>query len=285
MKTYKNFDLTNYNAYRLNSFCSRALFPETMNELVSLVAGFGGDRFQLLGSGHNVILSKKFYDEPFVILARNFSSMSLKGTNITADAGARLEELSQIAADHSLSGLEPFYDIPSSVGGAVVMNAGNADAEISQFLISITYYCLATNEMRSIDAKDCGFIYRNSIFQDDQTKLILSAELKLKEGDKDNIWKKMMSIKEARWAKQPRTLPNCGSVFKRPKGYFVGALIDGVGLRGSEVGGAQISPKHAGIIVNNGNATGVDILTLIRRAQQTVMEQCGVMLEVEQRII
>lgn len=283
MKVYYDFDLTPYNSYRIHSRCKAAFFPESELDMIELFSKT--QSLVLLGSGHNVILSKEYYDNIFVILNGNFNRVMVTANTIEAEAGVTMVELSEIALGNSLSGLEVFYDIPSSLGGAVVMNAGASGEEIKDVLTKVRYLDLADLQIKEIKKEDIGFEYRNSFFQRNTDKIILKVWLKLKDETRSSIRKKMETIKAQRWAKQPKEYPNAGSVFKRPKGYYVGAMIEDLGLKGYTVGGAKISEKHGGFIVNFDQATGPDILAIIKEVKKQVWEKYQVNLEVEQRVI
>ena len=285
MKYFRDFDLTNFNAYRIHSLASEAYLPESESELIALLSSFSERKFHLIGSGHNIVLSRSYYSCPFIILGSNYSRFSVANEKIYALSGARMEDLAEHAAVCSLTGIEAFVDIPSSLGGAIVMNAGNAEMEISNVINDVTFYCLESLECKVFNCSEVAFGYRSSVFQGDNSKVILSANMYLQEGSQADIVDAMAEIKRARWAKQPREYPNCGSVFKRPPGYYVGTMIESLGLKGATLGGAQISCKHAGFIVNKGGATGADILGLIELAQAKVYAEYGVELEVEQRVI
>jgi UDP-N-acetylmuramate dehydrogenase len=283
MKVIKDFNLVNYNSYRLSAFCKKAYFPNEESDFLSI---FKKEEAKIIiGNGNNLILSKKRYDQEFLILNNCFDKVSFNGKEVSAEAGATLLELSQLALEHSLSGFEMFYDIPSSVGGAVVMNAGSSGEEIKDLLIKVRFLNLADLTIREMGVEELDFEYRNSFFQKNPDKLVLKAWFRLKKGNSDNIYKKMTEIKTRRWSKQPREFPNCGSVFKRPAERFVGPMLDELGLKGFKIGGAQVSTKHSGFIVNAGNATGQNILDLIDHIKQKVREKFEVELEVEQRIV
>lgn len=283
MKSYKNFDLTNYNSYRIVASCKEVFFPNTEEEVIDCFVN--NENLILLGSGHNIILSKEFYENKFIVFNGNFNNIIVSNDIIEAESGAWMGDLSQIALDNSLTGLEMFYDIPSSLGGAVVMNAGASGQEIKDFLIKVKYLDLADGVVKVMHKDEMSFEYRNSFFQKNTNKIVLKAWLKLEKFDKEKIAFKMESLKANRWGKQPKAFPNGGSVFKRPEGYFVGAIIDDLNLKGYTVGGAKISNKHGGFIINYENATGSDILNIIYHVKNLVYEKLGVTLEVEQRII
>lgn len=285
MKVFDNFDLTNYNSYRLSARCKLAYFPENEEDIITFF--HQNNNYILLGSGHNIIFSRDYYDVPFLIFNGNFDRIELKKDGLLeVESGAMMHNVAKIALDYSLTGIEIFWDIPSSLGGAVVMNAGASGEEIKDVLVKVRYLDLQDLETKEIAKEDMSFDYRNSFFQRNTDKVVLRAWLQLATGRKDVIWKKMETVKAQRGAKQPKDLPNSGSVFKRPKGYYVGAIIDELGLKGYTVGGAKISEKHGGFIVNfNRRATGQDILTIISEVRKQVREKIGIELEVEQRVI
>jgi len=285
MQVYNNFDLTDYNSYRLKSKCKTAYFPENKNDVVELYKS--NKTFILLGSGHNLILSKAYYDEHFIIFNGNFNKVDVDVSSkiIAAEAGATILTVSETAEEYGFTGVEFYYDIPSSVGGAVVMNAGTKEGETKNILKKVRYLDLTDMLVKEKVNKELEFEYRNSMFQKEKDKIILKAWFQLNSGNQSKIRKIMNESKARRWSKQPREYPNSGSVFKRPPGAYVGPMIDGLGLKGYTIGGAQVSKKHSGFIVNIDNATGEDILNLIKHIQKKVKERFNINLEVEQRII
>ena len=262
-----------------------AYFPENEEDVIAF---YGYDKpFVLLGSGHNIILSKEYYDTNFLIFNGNYDHIQVNAQtgHIVAEAGITMLEISKAALENGLSGVEIFYDIPSSLGGAVVMNAGASGEEIKDVLTKVRYLDLEDMAVKEIQKEDMGFAYRNSFFQRNTDKVVLKVWLQLKPDSKERIENKMETIKSKRWAKQPKEFPNAGSVFKRPKGFYVGAMIDELNLKGYCVGGAKISEKHGGFIINFDEARGSDILAIIEYVKAKVFERFGVDLEVEQRVI
>lgn len=285
MKTFENFDLTNYNSYRVRSVCSRAFFPDTEEDLIYIYKHL--KNFKLIGTGHNIIFSKPYYEEDFVILNGNFSNVNVikDSSIIEAESGVTMLSLSEVALENSLSGLEIFYDIPSSLGGAVVMNAGASGEEIKDVITKVRYLDCEDFTVKEKTNQEIGFEFRNSFFQKNTKNVVLKVQMKLNPSNYTIIKEKMETVKEKRWAKQPKDFPNAGSVFKRPKGYYVGAMIDELELKGMSVGGAKISEKHGGFIINYNNATGQDIISLIKIVKDKVRSHFDVELEVEQRVI
>lgn len=286
MKIENNFDLTNYNSYRIKAICNRAFFPENEADFVEIFKDSGLDNKVIIGGGYNIIFSKDRYEEDFIIVGESYSSITLEEGNIVVcEAGVSTIELTEFAHANSLSGVEIFYDIPSSLGGAVVMNAGASGEEIKDILVKVRYLDLADMQVKEIYKADIGYEYRNSLFQRETNQVVLKVWLQLQPGDAEEIKNKMETVKEARWAKQPKEYPNAGSVFKRPPGYYVGPMIDELQLKGYRIGGAEVSKKHGGFIINVDHATGQDIIGVIKHVQSKVRERFNVDLEIEQRII
>jgi UDP-N-acetylmuramate dehydrogenase len=285
MKIVENLDLTNYNSYRTKSICSVGYFPENENDLLTFFQSKEHQSYIVLGNGNNTILSRAYYQELFIILNGYFDSIKVSGNVIEAEAGATILEVSKMALKHGLTGAEFLYDIPSSVGGAIVMNAGTKEGETKNILLKVRYLDLEDMLIKEKSNSEIGFDYRNSFFQKNKDKIVLKSWFQLEKGDPLKIEKIMKDSKERRWDKQPREFPNCGSVFKRPPGKFVGPMIDELGLKGFQIGGAQVSEKHSGFIVNKSNATGQDILDLIENIKTKVFDHYSINLEVEQRII
>jgi UDP-N-acetylmuramate dehydrogenase len=285
MRHIENLYLTEYNSYRLKAICANAFFPDSEEELRQIYRNRKEKKKILLGSGHNVILSKEYYEEDFILFSGNFDSISIDGKSIIAEAGATMFDISTLAMENSLSGLEIFYDIPSSLGGAVVMNAGASGEEIKDVLVKVRYYDIAKDEFGEMTNEEIGFSYRNSCFQNNPDFIVTKVWLELKSVDKNSIKEKMEQIKAVRWAKQPRDYPNAGSVFKRPNGVFVGPMIEKLGLKGYKVGGAMVSEKHAGFIINFNNAKGSDIVKIINCIKSKVKDAFNTELITEQRIL
>lgn len=287
MRVLEDFDLTSYNSYRVNSKCNRAFFPQTEDDFIKIYRDYpSSEEKVILGGGNNVILSKECFENDFILIGESFADVKFQeGGIVEAEAGADLKRLSKLALEYQLTGLEMFYDIPSSLGGAVVMNAGAGGEDIKGILAKVRYLDMQDMRIKEILKEDIDFEYRNSFFQRNKDKIVLRVWLSLNSGDPEFIKAKMDVNKAARWAKQPKDYPNAGSVFKRPKGHFVGPMIEGLGLKGHVIGGAKVSEKHAGFIVNFDKASGRDILELVYYVKEMVLDHFGVDLEIEQRII
>lgn len=237
----------------------------------------------LLGNGSNLLAGDGGFRGVVLRLAAGESPISLQDDQLCCQAGALLKSVCLFARDHGLSGIETLYGIPGTVGGAVYMNAGAYGGEIKDSLVSVTV-ATEDGEMRELSAEEAALSYRHSRFMT-SGEVILSAVLRLKPDEPTAIRARMEEYQSRRREKQPLEYPSAGSFFKRPEGHFAGALIDQCGLRGFSVGGAQISEKHAGFVINRGGATCRDILTLSDEVGRLVWEKTGVRLEREVRVV
>ncbi len=237
----------------------------------------------ILGKGSNILVGDKGYRGTVVDTSGALNSIEIDGETITAGAGAGLGAVANMAAEASLTGMEFASGIPGSVGGAVFMNAGAYGGEMAQIVSSVEVIGPA-GEVTEIQGPEMGFGYRTSIAQKENFPVI-SVKLRLKQGNKDEICAKIQELGEQRAKKQPLNFPSAGSTFKRPEGYFAGKLISDTGLSGLTIGGARVSPKHNGFIINLGSATSADILDLIQEVQERVKAKFGVELTPEVRII
>lgn len=240
--------------------------------------------FALIGRGSNLLVPDQGYRGVVLKLGGELASEITEQDGIvTCGAGESLKNLCLFALDHSLTGLEFAYGIPGSVGGAVFMNAGAYDGEFSQVIESVTILDEAGN-IRTLNAAELELSYRHSIFME-QPWLILKASVRLTSGEQDAIRAKMQDLLGRRKSKQPLEFPSAGSTFKRPAGSFASKLIDECGLKGYTAGGAQVSEKHAGFVINRGGATFDDVMAVCRHVQETVQAQTGYILELEPEIL
>lgn len=235
--------------------------------------------FFVLGNGSNLLVSDNGYDGIVLKLEGEFDEVRASGLKIVAGAGVSLSKVAKTALDEGLTGMEFASGIPGTLGGAVVMNAGAYDGEMKQIIKEVTVMDREGNIL-VLDNDTMEFGYRTSAIKN-RPFIVLSAVLTLQEGEKEEIKNKMDDFAERRREKQPLEYASAGSTFKRPEGYFAGKLIMDAGLRGFSIGGAQVSEKHCGFIINKGNASATDIAELIVEVQERVKEQFGVMLEPE----
>lgn len=239
--------------------------------------------FFVLGRGSNLLVSDAGMDGVVLQLYDNYSNFSIDGNQIKAQAGAMLSRLGYAIKEASLTGFEFAAGIPGTLGGAVVMNAGAYGGEMKDIITAVQLMDEDGNLLEKT-CEEMAFSYRHSILAE-QNFIVLGATLSLEKGDKKIIEEKMKELAAARKIKQPLEYPSAGSTFKRPEGYFAGKLIMDAGLRGYQVGGAQVSEKHCGFVINKGNATAADVLQLVTDVKRKVYEKFQVELEPEVRLV
>lgn len=270
-----------YTSFKIGGNASVICFVKTEKQLEALLSYLYKRNIKpfILGNGSNILVSDKGIDGVVIKLQGDFQEISHDGEYLTAGAGALLSSLCKYALSKKLSGLEFAYGIPGTVGGAAYMNAGAYGGQMSDVTLKVSHFN-ADGTKGFYEGSDLDFAYRHSVYSN-SNKVITHVSLKLQNGDENEIKDKMNDFLSRRKDKQPLNLPSAGSVFKRPEGYFAGALIEQSGLKGKTVGGAMVSEKHAGFIVNAGNATADDVLSLIKLCQSTVKDKFGVLLECE----
>lgn len=240
--------------------------------------------YYILGNGSNLLVSDRGYDGVMILMGESFSEIRVEEPcEITAGAGALLSRIAKEAMERSLTGFEFAAGIPGTLGGAAVMNAGAYDGEMKDVLKSVRVM-EKSGRILTLTRDELDLGYRHSCIPE-REYTVLSAVISLKKGDKEKIQEKMAELAKKRRDKQPLEYPSAGSTFKRPAGYFAGKLIDDAGMRGCREGGAQVSEKHCGFVINRGDATAEDIRSLCRIVQRKVKETSGVDLETEVRMI
>lgn len=276
--------LSKYTFTKTGGLADVLAFPKTREELVEIVdtARTNQVPITVIGNASNLII-KDGGIRGIVIILPNFHRIEVSETKVTAEAGATIINTTIAAQKAGLTGIEFAAGIPGSVGGAVFMNAGAYGGEIKDVFESAEVL-LPDGHITTLTHEDMNFSYRHSTVQDDGG-IVISATFALKRGNKVTIQEEMNRLNELRRSKQPLEYPSCGSVFKRPKGHFTGPLIIKAGLQGKIIGGAQVSMKHAGFIVNIKHATATDYLDLIHLIQKTIKEKFDVELQTEVRII
>ena len=267
----ENIPLSRYTFTQTGGPAEYLAFPKTLAELKELLAAAKEDQLPItvIGNASNLIIRDK--------------GIKVEADKVHAQAGARIIDTSFAAGEAGLSGLEFAAGIPGSVGGAVFMNAGAYGGETKDCLESATVIT-RDGEVKTYTNAELHFSYRHSLFQEND-EIVIAATFALKAGDKATILDQMNYLNALRSYKQPLEYPSCGSVFKRPTGHFVGPMLIKAGLQGKQIGGAQVSTKHAGFIVNKGGATATDYLNLIHYIQKTIKEKDGIALQTEVRII
>lgn len=285
IECYEDASLKRYNTYRIELNCKYLLFPSNVLELVELLKYLKENKIKhiVLGNGSNIIFACDYYDG-VVILLNKLNHVSIMENNIEVEAGYSLQKLALETSMRGLKGLEFAAGIPGYVGASIAMNAGAYKSSLSEVVETVTVIN-PNHEVVIMKNEDLEFAYRTSIFKKEKDYIIVSANLKLEQGNKNEILEKINKRKEKRMETQPLDMPSAGSVFRNPEGMHAGELIEKCGLKGYVIGGAKISEKHANFIVNNGNAKGSDIVKLIEKIKKEVKEQFDVNLILEQIII
>lgn len=260
------------------------VIPETADELKAVLSACrkAGEPWYVVGNGSNLLVSDAGV-RGVVIHTGRFDRLEVSGKSLRAGAGVLLSKAAGEALKNSLAGLEFAAGIPGSVGGALVMNAGAYGSEMRDVLKSVTVLT-ESGQVKTLPAKELELGYRTSSILRNHY-LVLEAELSLAEGDPEAIHGRMRELAERRREKQPLEYPSAGSTFKRPAGYFAGKLIEDAGLKGFSVGGAEVSEKHAGFVINKENAAAADIYSLCMEVKRKVFEQTGVALELEVKLL
>ncbi len=276
-----NEPMQKHTTFRVGGEADALIQVEDKEQLKKLISYFGkvSQDYFILGKGSNLLVSDLGYRGVVLDMSKHFTQVRVEGNFIYAQAGASLPQVAVLAANHGLSGLEFAAGIPGTIGGAVVMNAGAYDGEMKQVVKSVIVLNQEGEEME-LDNATMEFGYRSSIIKN-RPFLVQEVVFELIPGDKEEILKKGAEFNQRRREKQPLEYPSAGSTFKRPEGYFAGKLIMDAGLRGYRIGGAQVSEKHCGFVINVGNAMASDIHDLMDEVSEKVKEQFGVRLEPE----
>ena len=276
--------LNKYTTFRTGGPAKRLIQPETPAELAELIKELKDkeEKYIVIGNGSNLLVSDKGYDGTVILIGDKLGEIKVQGSTIYAGAGAMLSAVARAARDNGLTGFEFASGIPGSVGGAVFMNAGAYGGEICQVAEYVDV--LENGELRRLDVSEMRFSYRHSAAMEREL-IILGLCIRLESGNKDEITEKMSELNKKRVEKQPLEYPSAGSTFKRPEGYYAGKLIQDSGLAGYRVGGAMVSPKHCGFVINYDNATSSDIYTLMQDVIKAVLEKYNVSLEPEVQLV
>lgn len=276
-----DISMAEYTTFRTGGNASLFIMPESLEDLKNVVKFFyeAKQDYYVLGNGSNLLVSDNGPSKPVIFIGKNFSSIDVFENSITVRAGASLSAVAKKACENSLTGFEFAAGIPGTMGGALIMNAGAYGGEMKDVVEAVSFLDPSGNEHIASN-EEMEFSYRKSALSDTGC-IITGAVINLSKGNKRDILDKMNELAAKRREKQPLEYPSAGSTFKRPTGYFAGALIEDSGLKGAAIGGAQVSEKHAGFIINKNNATSADILALIEKVSGSVYEKHGVLLETE----
>ena len=282
-RIYKDEPMKKHTTFRVGGNADYFVVPKTEEEvknIVSLCKSEGMPYF-ILGNGSNLLVGDKGYRGVIIQICKEMNQIEVQGTSLLVQAGALLSKVGSAALEAGLAGFEFASGIPGTMGGAVFMNAGAYGGEMKDILAEVTVLD-ENGEVRVLKKEELELGYRTSVVAK-KGYVVLSARVELQSGDKEKIEARMQELKVQRTTKQPLEYPSAGSTFKRPEGYFAGKLISDSGLRGFQVGGAQVSEKHCGFVINKENATASDIVELMNQVIEKVQNEFGVTLEPEVR--
>lgn len=277
----ENVSMKRYTTFKTGGTAKILVTPENTKELADVVKFFNeyGCGYFLLGNGSNVLVSDNGLSAPVIHISKALSSIDVFDNIITVRAGASLAAAAAAALENSLTGLEFAAGIPGSFGGAIMMNAGAYGGEMKDVVEAVSFID-PSGEQHIASNEEMEFSYRKSALSDTGC-IVTGGTIKLEKGKREEISAKMADLAKRRREKQPLEFPSAGSTFKRPVGNYAGTLIENAGLKGYTIGGAQVSTKHAGFIINTGTATTDDILRLIEHVKETVYKDSGILLEEE----
>ena len=280
----ENEPMSRHTTFRVGGPADMMFFPANVQELLDALnlACEAGVETHVVGNGSNLLVKDGGVRGLTIVLGEHFSEVRVEGTKIRAQAGVLLSKVASAAQEAGLSGLEFASGIPGTLGGGCAMNAGAYGGQMSDVLVSAEV--LLDGEVKTLGLEEMQMGYRTTMPLR-EGGIVLSATFELREDDKEEIHARMRELNARRRDKQPLNMPSAGSTFKRPEGHFAGALIEGCGLKGCTIGGAQVSEKHAGFVVNTGSATAQDILDLIAHIQHVVKQETGVDLEPEVKMM
>ena len=276
--------MKNHTSFKIGGNADFIVLPQSIEQIEALVGALKKNNinYVVIGNGSNLLVDDEGIRGVVIKIGRNFSGVECTGESITAQCGALLSRISNVALENELTGFEFAGGIPGTLGGALVMNAGAYGGEMKDVVLK-TRYMDCQGNICEVTGDEHKFGYRKSVFK--KGDIVLETTLKLSKGDKNEISRKINELNSKRREKQPLELPSAGSTFKRPEGHFAGKLIENAGLRGFKIGGASVSEKHCGFIVSDGTATCKDVLALIEYVQKVVFEKFSVKLETEVRYI
>ncbi len=274
--------LGKYTSFRIGGPADFYLEPVDKFDLIEVVRFFRkfDYRFMIIGKGSNLLISDNGFRGAAINLEEGMGTVNIEGGLIVADSGVRLGKFVDFCIQHEKAGVEMLAGIPGTIGGAVIMNAGAYGGEISNHLVEVEIY--RDDAIQKIKKAEAGFSYRRSGFSRD---VVLNASFLLPQGNLSELLKRRRELLLKRNQSQPLNLPNSGSMFKNPEGTFAAKLVEEAGLKGTRVGGAQISDRHGNFIVNHGNATAQDVLDLVKLARKKVYDRSGIRLELEVKLV
>ena len=280
-KVLANEPMASHTTFRIGGPADYFVMPETVEEVAAVLRLCKEEEipYFILGNGSNLLVGDKGFRGVVIQLYKNFDGLQIEGTTVTAKSGAMLIRVAKESGKAGLTGLEFASGIPGTIGGAMVMNAGAYGGEMKDVVSAVTVLT-KDGEIKTLTGDEMNFRYRGSVVED-EGYIVLEAVMELKEGNLEEIQARIEELSIQRKTKQPIEYPSAGSTFKRPEGYFAGKLIQDAGLRGYQVGGAQVSEKHCGFVINAGGAAAADVMQLMQDVSDKVYAQFGVTLEPE----
>ena len=280
------YPLSKHSSFRIGGAAKLACLPKSREELLAALktALRMGVRYAVVGNASNLVFDDLGFDG-LVILTGGWKELSVRDTHLDVSAGTSLYRIATAARDASLTGAEFMYGIPGTLGGAIFMNAGAFGGSMADICLRSEYFDAQSGTTGWLEGEAQAFANRSSIYEKEPRYTVLRAELRLANGNREEIGATMEALMERRRTTQPLEFPSAGSVFKRPVGHFAGKLIEDCGLKGVRVGGAEVSQKHAGFIVNRGGATAKDVRELVELIRERVLREYGVCLECEIRFL
>lgn len=281
----ENESMKNHTTFRIGGPARLFVAPDSVDKLKNVIAFCKEKDIKvfIIGNGSNLLVSDKGLEGVVIQIYRNFSGITINGNEIIAQSGELLSSVAAKAMENSLTGFEFASGIPGTLGGAVVMNAGAYGGEMSRIVKSVTILN-QNNEIQVLNSDELNFGYRKSAISAGND-IVLSVAISLQKGDKEQIRAKMEELRDKRVSKQPLNYPSAGSTFKRPEGYYAGKLIMDAGFKGYRVGGAQVSEKHCGFVINTGDAKASDVIELTNEIKKKVLEEKNISLELEVKMI
>lgn len=282
-KILLNEPMRNHTTFKIGGPADILIMPATLNDVEKVVNFSKNIPLYIIGNGSNLLVNDEGLNGVVLKISSCLNQVEVDDEYIIAEAGATLAFVSKIAKENALTGMEWACGIPGSIGGAVYMNAGAYGGEMKEIVVETTYLDEEGNIV-TINNQEHDFSYRKSIFTNTK-KIILKTKLKLQKGNHEEIAAKMKELLEQRRLKQPLEYPSAGSTFKRPEGYYVGKIMEDLKLKGKTVGGAQVSEKHGGFIINKGDATAKDVKELIEYIVNEVKKEYNIVLETELKMI
>ena len=278
----KDKAISSLTSWKIGGPAALLLIPDTKEELAEAVkTGKKSGKFFLLGNGTNILARDEGISCPIIKLGKGFANYNIEGQTLRAGAAASLISLAVKTAGEGLAGFEFASGIPGTLGGAVIMNAGANGSEMKDIIIDVLVYDIEEEEYKTFSNEELKFSYRNSLLKNNNRYIVLEANIKLSQGDKNQLLEKIKKSKEERMSKQPYEYPNGGSVFKNPPGMSAGKLIEDAGLKGFSINDAEVSTKHGNFIINKGNAKAEDVINLIMHIEKVIKEKYNINLERE----